>query len=58
MLRICNCFYYNLHEISPEPNILLFRRPLGTNGRTGRVDPEMAQQQLEEYKRVYERKLE
>ena len=32
--------HYCLHR--PEPHILLFRRPLGTDPQTGRVDPELA----------------
>jgi len=33
----------------PEPHILLFRRPLGTDPQTGRVDPELLRQAKEEY---------
>uniref|UniRef100_A0A7S3VGP8 Cyclin-dependent kinases regulatory subunit n=1 Tax=Chaetoceros debilis TaxID=122233 RepID=A0A7S3VGP8_9STRA len=40
--------HYALHR--PEPHILLFRRPLGTDPQTGRVDPELKRQALEEYK--------
>jgi cyclin-dependent kinase regulatory subunit CKS1 len=29
--------HYEIHK--PEPHILLFRRPLGTNPLTGKVDP-------------------
>merc|ERR1711970_880721 len=29
--------HYAIHR--PEPHILLFRRPLGTDPRTGKVDP-------------------
>ncbi|OII76986.1 cyclin-dependent kinase regulatory subunit family protein [Cryptosporidium andersoni] len=29
--------HYLIHK--PEPHILLFRRPLGTNPQTGQVDP-------------------
>jgi cyclin-dependent kinase regulatory subunit CKS1 len=35
---------------SPEPHILLFRRPLGTDPQTGQVDPELLQLALEDYK--------
>ena len=31
--------HYEVHK--PEPHILLFRRPLGTDPRTGKVDPAM-----------------
>ena len=34
----------------PEPHILLFRRPLGTDPQSGRVDPELARQARDEYK--------
>jgi hypothetical protein len=33
----------------PEPHILLFRRPLGTDPQTGRVDPELLKSAREEY---------
>ncbi|CAM9753326.1 unnamed protein product [Chrysoparadoxa australica] len=29
--------HYGIHK--PEPHILLFKRPLGTNAQTGEVDP-------------------
>eukprot|EP00753_Platysulcus_tardus_P008577 PLAT16113.1.p2 GENE.PLAT16113.1~~PLAT16113.1.p2 ORF type:complete len:122 (-),score=60.21 PLAT16113.1:260-625(-) len=32
--------HYAIHK--PEPHILLFRRPLGTDPRTGKVDPDLA----------------
>lgn len=35
---------------SPEPHILLFRRPLGTDPQSGRVDPELLKAAREEYK--------
>ena len=38
----------------PEQHILLFRRPLGTNPRTGLVDPEKARATREQYRRQYE----
>lgn len=34
----------------PEPHILLFRRPLGTDPTTGKIDPEMARQARERYR--------
>lgn len=38
---------------SPEPHILLFRRPLGTDPQSGRVDPELERQAREEYKNQF-----
>jgi cyclin-dependent kinase regulatory subunit CKS1 len=35
---------------SPEPHILLFRRQLGTDPQTGRVDVELLEQAKLEYK--------
>jgi len=35
---------------SPEPHILLFRRPLGTDPQSGRVDPELIRAARDEYK--------
>mmetsp|Transcript_27899 Transcript_27899/g.66442 ORF Transcript_27899/g.66442 Transcript_27899/m.66442 type:complete len:104 (-) Transcript_27899:127-438(-) len=40
--------HYAIHR--PEPHILLFRRPLGTDPQTGAVDPELKRMALEEYK--------
>ena len=41
--------HYALHR--PEPHILLFRRPLGTDPQTGRQDPELARRAIDdEYK--------
>ncbi|KAI9917335.1 hypothetical protein PsorP6_013266 [Peronosclerospora sorghi] len=37
------------NECRPEPHILLFRRPLGTDPTTGRVDMEMQKQAKEKY---------
>ncbi|GMI31461.1 hypothetical protein TeGR_g10914, partial [Tetraparma gracilis] len=34
---------------SPEPHILLFRRKLGTDPQTGKVDAELQRQAQEEY---------
>ncbi|CAN0375516.1 unnamed protein product [Ectocarpus fasciculatus] len=39
--------HYAVH--TPEPHILLFRRPLGTNPVTGRVDPELEREAKEKY---------
>ncbi len=33
--------HYEIHK--PEPHVLLFRRPLGTDPRTGKVDPKLLQ---------------
>lgn len=33
----------------PEPHILLFRRPLGTDPVTGKVDPELEREAKEKY---------
>ena len=41
---------------SPEPHILLFRRPLGTDPQSGRVDPEMERKAREDYRAQYNRK--
>ena len=41
------------HMARPEPNILLFRRPLGTNGQTGKVDPELAERQRRQFRKQY-----
>ena len=38
----------------PEPHILLFRRPLGTDPQSGRVDPEMERKAREEYRAQYD----
>jgi len=38
---------------SPEPHILLFRRPLGTDPQSGRVDPELERKAREEYRSQY-----
>lgn len=38
----------------PEPHILLFRRALGTDPTTGRVDARLARAAVEKYRREYE----
>ena len=50
-----NYFYFFLFQINhrPEPHILLFRRPLGTDPQSGRVDPELARQARDEYKNQF-----
>jgi hypothetical protein len=55
MLRMTVLFFFlnsgalTLLACRPEPHILLFRRPLGTDPQTGRVDPELLRQAKEEY---------
>jgi len=39
--------HYAHHK--PEPHILLFRRPLGTNPTTGEIDPELEREAKEKY---------
>ena len=39
--------HYAIHR--PEPHILLFRRRLGTDPQTGKVDPQMQKQAQEMY---------
>ena len=39
--------HYACHR--PEPHILLFRRPLGTDPTTGDVDPELEREAKEQY---------
>ena len=49
--------HYAYHR--PEPNILLFRRPLGTDPQTGDVNPELERQAKDDYQRevaVHQRK--
>mmetsp|Transcript_32281 Transcript_32281/g.38541 ORF Transcript_32281/g.38541 Transcript_32281/m.38541 type:complete len:104 (+) Transcript_32281:105-416(+) len=43
--------HYAIHR--PEPHILLFRRPLGTDPQSGRVDQELVAQAREEYKNQF-----
>jgi len=43
--------HYAIHR--PEPHILLFRRPLGTDPTTGKVNPEMERQAKEKYARDF-----
>lgn len=43
--------HYAIHR--PEPHILLFRRPLGTDPQSGRVDPELQRKAREEYRAQY-----
>lgn len=39
--------HYACHR--PEPHILLFRRPLGTDPTTGKVNPELARKAAQRY---------
>jgi hypothetical protein len=49
-----NFFLLHLHLYSsPEPHILLFRRPLGTDPQSGRVDPELERKAREDYRSQY-----
>ena len=43
--------HYATHR--PEPHILLFRRPLGTDPQTGEVRPELVAQAKEEFRKLY-----
>jgi cyclin-dependent kinase regulatory subunit CKS1 len=43
--------HYAIHR--PEPHILLFRRPLGTDPQTGEVDPKLLRAAREEYKNQF-----
>lgn len=47
-MLLCDLSYY-----SPEPHILLFRRPLGTDPQSGRVDPDLAAHARDEYKNQF-----
>jgi hypothetical protein len=56
-ISIQNCHLIQSFHItlgySPEPHILLFRRPLGTDPQSGRVDPELERKAREEYRAQY-----
>lgn len=53
-MPLISMFYIWKFNLSrPEPNILLFRRPLGTNGQTGKVDPELAERQRRQFRKQY-----
>ena len=43
--------HYALHR--PEPHILLFRRALGTDPTTGKVNPALREQAVQEYRREF-----
>lgn len=38
----------------PEPHILLFRRPLGTDPTTGKVDARLAKAAVDKYRKEYD----
>ena len=40
-------------EYKPRTTVLLFRRPLGTDGRTGLVDPVRSKELKEKFRRDY-----
>ena len=43
--------HYAIHR--PEPHILLFRRPLGTDPTTGKVDPVLAKDARQKFERDF-----
>ena len=45
-------FHFSLFY-SPEPHILLFRRELGTDPNTGRIDSNLRAKQIEEYNKEF-----
>jgi hypothetical protein len=45
--------YIYIYTIRPEPHILLFRRPLGTDPQSGAVDPELLAAARDEYKHQF-----
>ena len=45
-------YHYAIHR--PEPHILLFRRPLGTDPTTGKVDPLLAKDAKEKFEREFD----
>lgn len=47
------CFFFSRGGHSPEPHILLFRRPLGTDPQSGRVDPDLERKARDEYRAQY-----
>jgi len=47
--------HYAIHR--PEPHILLFRRPLGTDPTTGRVDADLQREAKESYLRTLRENL-
>ena len=52
-LNLFSHTYTHTRIHSPEPHILLFRRPLGTDPTTGKINPEMQRKAKERYMREY-----
>ncbi|KAG5184185.1 cyclin-dependent kinase regulatory subunit-domain-containing protein [Tribonema minus] len=48
--------HYGIHR--PEPHVLLFRRPLGTDPTTGEVDPELREVEIQRYLADMEERME
>ncbi|CAM9473323.1 unnamed protein product [Heterosigma akashiwo] len=48
--------HYAIHR--PEPHIILFKRPLGTDGVTGQIDPVLEQEEKEKYQRDLQQHVE
>ena len=44
-------FFSKKFFLRPEPHILLFRRPLGTDPLTGEVDPDLQREAVDQYQR-------
>lgn len=53
MMRSNHLVFAGKFSYSPEPHILLFRRPLGTDPQSGRVDPDLERQARDEYKNQF-----
>lgn len=45
--------FTKIYIYRPEPHILLFRRPLGTDPQSGRIDPELAAAARDEYRNQF-----
>ncbi|CAE7892277.1 cks2 [Symbiodinium sp. KB8] len=52
IIQSCGWEHYAIHK--PEPHILLFRRPLGTDPTTGKVDPRLAKAAVDKYRKEYD----
>mmetsp|Transcript_20295 Transcript_20295/g.29991 ORF Transcript_20295/g.29991 Transcript_20295/m.29991 type:complete len:114 (-) Transcript_20295:63-404(-) len=48
--------HYGIHK--PEPHVLLFRRPLGTDPSTGNVNEKLRKAEIEKYKKELKAKIE
>jgi hypothetical protein len=54
IFRFLRCLlFFSLSIYRPEPHILLFRRPLGTDPQSGAVDPELLAAARDEYKHQF-----